>query len=48
MFDSLADQIRHDEQGQTTNKQRAVQYGVVALLSVLVFAGLYIAVRMGG
>jgi hypothetical protein len=47
MFDSLADQIRHDEQGQTSNKERAIRYSVIAVLSVLLFAALYMAVRMG-
>jgi hypothetical protein len=47
MFDSLADQIRNDEQGQTSNRERAVRYSVIAVLSVLLFAALYMAVRMG-
>jgi hypothetical protein len=47
MFDSLADQIKHDEEGQTSNKERAVRYSVIAVLSVLLFAALYLAVRMG-
>ena len=47
MFDSLADQIRHDEEGQTSNKERAVRYSIIAVLSILVFAALYMAVRMG-
>ena len=47
MFDSLADQIRHDEQGQTSNKERAIRYSVIAFVSLLLFAALYMAVRMG-
>jgi hypothetical protein len=47
MFDSLADQIKHDEQGQTSNRERAVRYSIIAILSVLLFAALYMAVRMG-
>ncbi len=47
MFDSLADQIRHDEQGQTSNKERAIRYSVIAIVSLLLFAALYMAVRMG-
>ena len=47
MFDSLADQIRHDEEGQTTNKERAIRYSIIGVLSVLLFTGLYLAVRMG-
>jgi len=47
MFDSLADQIRHDEQGQTSNRERIVRYSIIAVLSVLLFVALYMAVRMG-
>jgi hypothetical protein len=47
MFDSLADQIKHDEQGQTSNKEKAIRYSIIAVLSVLLFAALYMAVRMG-
>lgn len=47
MFESLADQIRHDEEGQTTNKERVVRYSIIGVLSALLFTGLYLAVRMG-
>lgn len=47
MFDSLADQIRHDENEQSSKKERAVRYSIIAVLSVLLFLGLYMAVRMG-
>jgi len=47
MFDSLADQIRHDEEGQTSNKERAIRYSIIAVLSILLFTALYIAVRLG-
>lgn len=47
MFDSLADQIRHDEEGQISNRERAVRYSIIAVLSVMLFAALYMAVRLG-
>ena len=47
MFDSLADQIRHDEQGTTSNRERVIRYSVIAVLSILLFAALYMAVRLG-
>jgi flagellar basal body-associated protein FliL len=47
MFDSLADQIRHDEHEQTNSRERAIRWVVISVLSVLLFAGLYAAVRMG-
>jgi hypothetical protein len=48
MFDSLADQIRHDEREQTNNRERIIRYAVISVLSVLLFFGLYLAVRSGG
>ena len=48
MFDSLADQIRHDEQEVTTRRERLIRYLVIAAISVLVFVGLIIGVRMAG
>ena len=46
MFDSLADRMRADEQQQSTTRERAVRYTVVAILSLALFAGLYFVVRM--
>ncbi len=48
MFDTLADQIRHDSREQMTMPQRIVEGVVVAVLSVLLFAGLYFSIRMAG
>jgi hypothetical protein len=46
MFDSLADQIRHDEQAETTRRARLIRYVVIAVVSVLLFVALYMGVRM--
>ncbi len=46
MFDSLADQIRHDDQAETTRRDRLIRYIVIAVVSVLVFVGLYMGIRM--
>jgi hypothetical protein len=48
MFDSLADQIRHDEREQTNSRERAIRWVAISVLSVLLFLGLYAAVRAGG
>jgi hypothetical protein len=48
MFDSLADQIRHDEHEQTSSRERAIRFVVISVLSVVLFLGLYAAVRSGG
>ena len=46
MFDSLEDQIKHDEHIQISRKERIIQALAVAALSIVLFGGLYIAVRM--
>ena len=46
MFDSLADQMKHDEQVQISAKERMLRWFAVAVLSVLVFGGLYYGVQM--
>ena len=46
MFDCLADQIRHDEHLQITNKERYTRWLAVAVLSVVVFGGLYYAIQL--
>jgi hypothetical protein len=46
MFDSLDDQIRHDEHEATSNKERVLRWLMVAVVSVLVFGGLYFGVRL--
>jgi len=44
MFDSLADRMREDEQKSVPKMERYLRWGAVALLSVLVFGGLYLGV----
>lgn len=46
MFESLADQIRHDEREQVSRRERLVQWMAVSILSILVFGGLYLAIQM--
>ena len=48
MFDSLEDRIRHDEAADTTTEERVMKGVLVAVLSTLLFSGLYIAVRVVG
>jgi hypothetical protein len=45
MFDSLADRIREDEQKSVPRIERYLRWGAVAVLSVLVFGGLYVGVQ---
>jgi hypothetical protein len=46
MFDTLSDQIRHDEHVQISNNERLVRWFVVAIVSLLVFGGLYFAIQL--
>ena len=43
MFDSLADRIRADEQVNKT--ERVLRWALVALVSTVLFGGLYMGVR---
>jgi hypothetical protein len=44
MFDTLADRIRQDEVG-TTKLERYVRWGLVAIISLTLFGGLYLVVQ---
>jgi hypothetical protein len=46
MFESLDEHIKHDDKLETTTKERVMQWVAVAVVSGLVFAGLYFSVRM--
>ena len=46
MFDSLSDQMKHGLAGAETATQRAMKWLAVAVASVVLFSGLYLAVRM--
>lgn len=46
MFDSLDEQMKHDEELETTPRERWLQRAVVVVVSLILFAGLYMGVRM--
>jgi hypothetical protein len=46
MFDSLDETMKHDLDATTTRTERIVRWVAVAVVSVLVFGGLYFGVRM--
>jgi hypothetical protein len=46
MFDSLDEQMKQDSAKETTKGEQAIKWVVVAALSVLLFSGLYYAVRI--
>jgi hypothetical protein len=45
MFDSLDQVIKHDDAVENTRKQRILDGVAIALLSVVLFVGLYLAVH---
>lgn len=46
MFDSLEEKIKQDEAVEISRGERVAKGVVVAVLSILMFGGLYFAVRM--
>jgi hypothetical protein len=46
MFDSLDEQMKHDDQMTTTPRERILRWVAVAVVSVALFSGLYYGVRM--
>ncbi len=46
MFDSLDDQIKHDDAMQTTPGQRMTKWAAVVAISLMLFGGVFIAIRM--
>jgi hypothetical protein len=45
MFDSLDEQIKKDENKQSSTRERIIQYLAIAAVSVLIIGGLVIAVQ---
>ena len=48
MFESLDEQMKHDENETTTPKERYLRWALVAITSVVLFGGLYMGVRLLG
>ena len=46
MFDSLDDQMKQDAKAERTPKERVLEYLAIAVVSLVVFAGLFFGVRM--
>ncbi len=46
MFDSLDEQIKHDEQMELSPKERAMHWVAIAVVSVVVFGGLIFGIKM--
>jgi len=46
MFDSLSDRIKQDEHQEVSSTERFIRFTFVILVSVLLFGGLYMGVRL--
>ena len=46
MFDSLEEKIRSDDIAEISPRERIVKIVAVAIVSILLFGGLYLAVRL--
>ncbi len=48
MFDSLDEQMKHDDQVGTTARERLCRWVTVCVVSIAVFGGLFLVVRWMG
>lgn len=48
MFESLDEQMKHDDDEVTTPRERYLKWLLVGVVSVLLFGGLYMGVRLLG
>jgi hypothetical protein len=46
MFESLDDQLKQEQERSTTKKERIMKWVLVAVVSLILFAGLYMGVRL--
>ena len=46
MFESLSEHIKADDRNEISTRERVVRYTLISVLSVVLFAGLYMAVRL--
>jgi hypothetical protein len=46
MFDSLDEQMKHDDQAVTSSKEKVLRWIAIGVISILVFGGLYFGVSL--
>ncbi len=46
MFDSLDEQMKNDDAKVVSSRERALKWALVALVSLVVFGGLYVGVHL--
>ena len=45
MFDSLAEQMKHDDATTASPRQRITKWAVIAVVAIVVFGALYFALQ---
>ncbi len=48
MFDSLDEQMKHDDDVASSPKERYFKWGLMVVVAVVVFMGVFMAVQMVG
>ena len=46
MFESLDEQMKHDDAETSTPKERMLKYVLIGVVSIVLFAGLFMGVRL--
>ncbi len=46
MFESLDDQMKHDDAVSTSPREKLFKWAAVGVISVLVFGGIYLAIQL--
>ena len=46
MFDTLDEKIKHDEQSENSGRERILKGVAIAIISTVLFGGLYFVVRV--
>jgi hypothetical protein len=45
MFNSLDEEMKHDDQATSTPRERRIFYAAVMMVSIILFGGLYAAIK---
>lgn len=48
MFESLDEQMKHDDAETSTPKERMLKWALTGLVAIILFGGLYMGVRLLG
>ena len=46
MFESLSEQIKHDDERAATTGERLAKWAAIAIAAVVVFGGLFLAIHV--